>query len=130
MRVPTGRLPLWRLPGKGVMTNKPKIKGTAFESLIVDGLHDMGYPYAERRAQRGVNDGGDIAGIPGVVIQCKHWKAMELGVWLTGVEQQVKNDQADIGFVVHKRRMHANPLEQYVTTDLRTILQLLKEAGR
>jgi Holliday junction resolvase-like predicted endonuclease len=41
--------------------------GTAAESLVVDFLQRHGFRYAERRALRGVNDCGDVTGIPGVV---------------------------------------------------------------
>jgi len=108
----------------------PKARGTEFESLIVRGFNDTGWPYVERRALTGAVDRGDITGLPGVVVQCKASSRIDLSGWLKEVQQQVTNDQADIGFVVHKRRMHVDPLDQYVTTDLRTIIQLLHEAGR
>jgi hypothetical protein len=84
----------------------------------------------ERRALTGAVDRGDITGLPGVVVQCKASARVDLSGWLRETMQQVANDQAAIGFCVHKRKMHADPLDQYVLTDLRTILQLLKEAGR
>ena len=110
--------------------NPSKVKGTAFETLIVDGLRDMGWPYAERRAQRGTRDGGDIAGIPGVVIECKNAARVDLAGWLREVEEETGNAGADIGAVVHKRKGTRNPAEQYVLLDFGTFCQLLHEAGR
>ena len=51
------------------MANKNKKAGTAWETLLCEYAREHGYPYAERRAQGGKNDRGDIAGIPGVVIE-------------------------------------------------------------
>jgi hypothetical protein len=110
--------------------NASKQKGTAFESLIVDGLHDMGYPYAERRAQRGSSDGGDIAGIPGVVLELKAVARLDLSGWLKELKAEIRNAGADLGAVVVKRRGTRDPGEQYVLLDFATFCLLLHEAGR
>jgi hypothetical protein len=110
--------------------NPSKDKGTKFESSIVDLLHATHWPHAERRALRGVHDGGDIAGIPGVVIECKAAARIDLSGWLKEVRAEVVNATADIGVVVHKRRGTTNPAEQYVLMDGATFVQLLHEAGR
>jgi len=46
-----------------------RAKGTAWETAIVGYLRGRGAPHAERRALNGSNDRGDIAGIPGLVIE-------------------------------------------------------------
>ncbi len=112
------------------MTNTSKARGTAFESLIVDGLHDMGYPYAERRAQRGVNVGGDIAGIPGVVLELKAVARLDLSGWLKELAAEIRNANADLGAVVVKRKGKGSPADQYVLMDFATFCLLLHEAGR
>ena len=45
------------------MANPSIRKGTGFEVAVVDYLKAHGFPHAERRAQRGVNDAGDISGV-------------------------------------------------------------------
>jgi hypothetical protein len=64
------------------MANPSKRKGTGFEVAVVDYLRTHGFPFAERRAQRGTNDAGDISGIVGWVIECKNHRAVELGPWM------------------------------------------------
>ena len=107
-----------------------KDKGTAFETLIVDGLRAKAWPHAERRALRGVNDGGDVAGIPGVVIECKAAARLDLSGWLHELAVEVRNARADLGAVIHKRKGTRNPDEQYVLMDFATFCLLLREAGR
>lgn len=112
------------------MTNPSKDKGTDFENLVVEGLQDMGQRYAERRALRGTKDGGDVAGIPGVVVQCKAAARIDLSGWIRELNVQKGNAGADLGFVVHKKKGTRNPADQYVLMDLATVCQLLHEAGR
>ena len=59
-----------------------KRKGTAWERRVVDYLVEHGHPDAERRAQEGVNDRGDVAGIPGWTVECKNAKRVELAQWM------------------------------------------------
>lgn len=69
------------------MTNRSKQRGTAAESAVVGFLRRW-WPYAERRALRGVNDLGDIAGVPGVVIEvksCREWRVSE---WVRDTERK------------------------------------------
>lgn len=48
-----------------------RAKGTSWETSIVRYLRDQGWPHAERRALRGSNDCGDVAGVPLVCIEAK-----------------------------------------------------------
>jgi hypothetical protein len=107
-----------------------KDKGTRFESSIVDLFRDTGWPHVERRALRGKNDGGDIAGLPGVVIECKAAARVDLSGWLGELAAEVANAKADMGAVVFKRRGRTNPGDQYVLMDASTLVWLLAQAGR
>lgn len=109
------------------MVNRAKNKGTAFESAVVTYLNDHGHPDAERRALQGSLDKGDIAGIPGVVLECKNAKTMTLGPWLKEAMVEAVNARATIAVVVHKRRGTTDVGAYFVTTDLRTFLVLLDE---
>ena len=107
-----------------------KQKGTAFENNTVDGFRAAGFYNVERRALHGTNDQGDLAGIPGVVIQCKNDKRHDLSGWLRELYAQMDNANADLGAIVFKKKGTTDPGRQYVLTDAAMFMQLLKDAGR
>jgi hypothetical protein len=105
-------------------------KGTAAESAVVGWLREHGWPFAERRALAGAKDRGDIAGLPGVVLEVKNAKQMQLGAWLAEMLVEVENDGADLGWLVVKKRGTTNPADWYWVTTGRFAAQLMKESGR
>lgn len=109
--------------------NRPKIKGTAWESTIVDYLRTNGVPHAERRAANGARDRGDVAGLPGVVIEGKNCRELDLAGWLAEAEAERANDGADIALVWHKRRGKTSAGDGYVTMTGATLVALLRAAG-
>jgi hypothetical protein len=106
-----------------------KAKGTAWETKIVNFLKDFGAPSIERRALKGAQDRGDIAGIPQVVIEAKNAKTMALAAWVDEAEAERVNDRADIGVVWHHRRGKALPEDGYVTMTGSTFVKLLIKGG-
>jgi len=106
-----------------------KRKGTAFESAVVDYLRANGAPHAERRALAGAKDRGDIAGLPGVVIEAKAAAKLEFGPWLNEAETERANDRADIGVVWAKRRGKGSPADAFVVMTGATLVHLLAAAG-
>jgi hypothetical protein len=111
------------------MTNRSKAKGTAWESAIVAWLREQGWLHTERRALAGNVDRGDIAGIPGVVIEAKNAKTINLAGWLDEARAERDNDNADLGVVWFKRRGKSSPRDGYVLMDGDTFAWLLKSAG-
>ena len=111
------------------MTNRSKAKGTAWESAIIAYLRLRGWPYAERRALNGAIDKGDVAGIPGVVIEAKNAKTINLACWLDEATLEADNDHAAVGVVWFKRRGHINADHGYVLMDGDTFTHLLHDAG-
>jgi hypothetical protein len=111
------------------MSNPNKRKGTSWESSIVDTLRANGWPYAERRAMNGSKDRGDVAGLPGVVIEAKNARAIVLGAWLDEANVERDNDHADLGVVWFKRRGKVDAGAGYVLMDGRTFARLLTGAG-
>lgn len=109
--------------------SRSKEKGTAWESTIVDFLRGAGWPYAERRATNGVNDRGDIAGLPGVVIEAKNEARMDLSGWLREAETERVNDGADVGVVWAKRKGVAGAGQAYVVMTGEMLVHLLRSAG-
>ncbi|WP_229401937.1 hypothetical protein [Micromonospora okii] len=111
------------------MTNPNKAKGSSAERAVVDLLRASGWPHAERRLAGSTKDRGDIAGIPGVVIEVKNCARTDLAGWLAEAERERVNDNADLAVVWHKRRGKANPADWFVTVDGATLLRLLAAGG-
>jgi hypothetical protein len=103
--------------------------GTAFERLIADCLAKHVDDRIDRRVKTGNKDRGDIGGVrhlgERVVIECKDVSRTDLSGWINEAETERGNDDALAGLVVHKRRGHGDPLDQYVTTTLRDLIALL-----
>lgn len=108
--------------------SRSRQKGTAWETAIVGYLQERGWPYAERRALAGKNDRGDIAGMPGVVLEAKAAKEFDLAGWCRELETEIANDAASTGAVVIKRRNHPTAAA-YTVLPFDRYLTLLKEAG-
>lgn len=106
-----------------------KAKGTRWESAVVEFLKGVGWPYAERRALSGREDQGDVAGIPGVVIECKNQNRQSLAEWLDEALTERNNASADVGAVWFKRVGRGSPGDGYVLMDGNTFAVLLKAAG-
>jgi hypothetical protein len=104
--------------------------GTSFETLIVDTLAwVLKDDRIERRAKKGRNDCGDIAGLRSfrnarIVIECKNVSRLNLGGWMEEAADEAGNDDAPIAVVIHKRRGRGNPLDQYVTMRVRDFVKL------
>lgn len=111
------------------MTNQSKAKGTAAETAVVTFLNNEGRPYVERRTLSGQNDRGDIAGIPGVVIEVKNEKSFKLSEWLKEAHVERDNDNAEVGVVWHKKRGTTDAGQWYVTMDGETFAALIRMAG-
>jgi hypothetical protein len=106
-----------------------KRKGTAWESAVVQFLRENGVPHAERRALNGNTDRGDVAGIPGVVIECKNERAVALASYADETEKERANDGAAVGVAWIKRRGKTSPGAGYVLLDGHTLIRLLTAAG-
>jgi hypothetical protein len=103
--------------------------GTRFERLIADCLAAHVDDRIDRRVKNGNKDKGDIAGLRHmggrVVIEAKDVSKLALGPWVTEADVERGNDDAVAGLVVHKRRGHGDPLDQYVTATVRDLIALL-----
>ena len=106
-----------------------KRKGTAWETAVVEYLRANGVPHAERRATGGAKDRGDIAGVPGVVVEAKAAARVELAAWVDEAEVERLNDRADLAVVWHKRRGRSSAGDGYVTMTGATLVLLLRAAG-
>jgi len=109
--------------------SKSKQKGTAAETAVVNWLVGRGRKHVERRSLNGSNDRGDIAGIPGVVLEIKNHARMELSQWLSELEVEMLNDKADTGVVIHKKKGTTDVGKWYATMPVEVWYKLLGEAG-
>ncbi len=112
------------------MSNPNGKKGSAFERLIADALRDHVDDRIDRRVKTGNKDRGDIGGLRSfhgdkVVIECKNVSRTNLSGWVDEADIERGNDDAIAGLVIHKRRGHGKPLDQYVTCSVRDIVALL-----
>lgn len=110
------------------MTSKNKAKGSAWERAIVNALHTAGWPFAERRIAGAAKDRGDIAGVPGVVIEAKNCASRNLAGWVDETEVERVNDGAWLGVVWHKRAGRGSAVDGYVTMTGAQFLTLLAQA--
>ena len=106
-----------------------KAAGSRFERTTADYLAEKVDDRIDRRVKTGAKDKGDIAGIRHmggrVVLEAKDYGGRFLvGPWLNEADIERGNDDALAGFVIHKRRGHGDPLDQYVTTTLRDLIAL------
>jgi hypothetical protein len=111
------------------MSNPGKIRGTRWESQIVDYLRRKGALYVERRALGGAKDRGDISGLPGVVIEAKNAAKILLSSWLDEANTERDNDGARFGVAWFHRSGRADPGKGYVVMDGDTFVDLLRCAG-
>ncbi len=109
------------------MTSPEKAKGDAFERAVVDYLQTHGHRYAQRAFGAGRRDDqGDVLGLPGVVLQVKNHRRLELAAWVDQAEEQRARARADLAVVVAKRR--GKPAaDSYVVLSLGAFARLLAE---
>lgn len=106
-----------------------KRKGSAFERDVCQYLRDtLGLP-VERRVIGGTLDRGDVAGIPGWVLEAKNCRALDLSGWMDEALREAACDGAPFYAVVHKRRMKGVQ-QAYVTMPLELWAQWYREVRR
>lgn len=105
------------------MSNPSKAKGTRMETQVVEYLTHHGVP-CERRALAGAQDKGDIAGVPGWVLEVKNHRSMALANWCTEAERERLAAAEGYWAVIHKR-YRRGIADAYVTVSLETFAKLL-----
>jgi Holliday junction resolvase len=109
------------------MSTKSKARGTTAEREVVRYLQQW-WPAAERRALSGNKDKGDVAGIPGVVIEVKAAARLELAAWRRETWTEMTNAGASACMLVVKRpRKPVGQWDAYMRVDM--IPATLSRAG-
>lgn len=106
-----------------------KAAGRNWERAICEYLIVRGWIHAERRRQAGALDRGDVAGIPGIVIEAKNTKGYDLATALNEAHAEADNAGAAHGVAWIKRKGHTDAAFGYVVMSGHTFTTLLKEAG-
>ena len=95
------------------MTSPQKRKGSAAELAVAKWLRKLGWIHAERSRAGWTDDRGDIVGMPGVCIEVKNEKKIDLPGYLRELEVEIANAQAWTGTVIVKRRGSMNVDDWY-----------------
>lgn len=98
--------------------SKSKQKGTAAETAVVRYLRSIfagpnlpAFPNVERRALSGGKDMGDVAGIPGWIIEVKAAETLKLAEWQRETLTEKANANANYCLLVVKRKY--KPIHQW-----------------
>ena len=106
-----------------------KVKGRETENQAVGWLRLKGYINAERRRLAGVEDQGDVTGMPGMCIEVKSaavWKPVQ---WLRECEVERENSQADVAFVMARPKGGTDVEDWVIMMTPDQLFRLLVEAG-
>ena len=95
------------------MTSPQKRKGSAAELAVAKWLRKLGWIHAERSRAGWTDDRGDIDGMPGICIEVKNEKKIDLPGYLRELEVEIANAQAWTGTVIVKRRGSMNVDDWY-----------------
>jgi len=102
-----------RRRGGAKVTSPQKRKGSAAELAVAKWLRKLGWIHAERSRAGWTDDRGDIDGMPGVCIEVKNEKRIDLPGYLRELEVEIANAQAWTGTVIVKRRGSMNVDDWY-----------------
>ena len=95
------------------MTSPQKRKGSAAELAVAKWLRKLGWIHAERSRAGFQDDRGDIDGMPGVCIEVKNEKKIDLPGYLRELEVEIAHAKAWTGTVIVKRRGSMNVDDWY-----------------
>lgn len=101
--------------------------GTRFAQKVVEYLQSQGFIYAERRAQRGSKDAGDLAGLVPWVVEIKAEKRLDAAGALSEAKRELANDpHTRWHCAILKRRNHTVG-QSYVIMELETFCKVIAD---
>ena len=109
------------------MTSPQKRKGSAAELAVAKWLNKLGWTQAERSRAGWTDDRGDIDGMPGVCIEVKNEKRIDLPGYLRELAVEMENAKAWTGTVIVKRRGSTDVSDWYAVMPASVWAKLLLE---
>jgi Holliday junction resolvase len=106
--------------------SRSRNKGARAERDVVAYLRANGFPYAERRLSGGVDDRGDVAGVPGLVIEVKDRTAHSFPEYVRQLEAEVSCVGVGAGLVIAKRAGTTDVGSWYAVTRVDWALEWLR----
>lgn len=108
------------------MANPNGRKGAKYEQDVADYLNEYLPGCVERRVKNGRKDRGDIAGIPGWVLECKNTKVIDLPGALKEAEREAENaGVTHFAAVVNRKQKHIS--DSYFVVPLALAIEWLSE---
>jgi hypothetical protein len=107
------------------VTSPQKRKGSAAELAVAKWLRKLGWVHAERSRAGWQDDRGDIDGMPGVCIEVKAEKKIDIPGYLRELEVEIENAKAWTGTVIIKRRGSMNVDDWYAVMPAKIWAELL-----
>ncbi len=107
------------------MTSPQKRKGSAAELAVAKWLRKLGWIHAERSRAGWQDDRGDIDGMPGVCIEVKAEKKIDIPGYLRELEVEIENAKAWTGTVIIKRRGSMNVDDWYAVMPAKIWAELM-----
>ena len=107
------------------LTSPQKRKGSAAELAVAKWLRKLGWIHAERSRAGWTDDRGDIDGMPGVCIEVKAEKKIDIPGYLRELEVEMENAKAWTGTVIIKRRGSMNVDDWYAVMPAKIWAELL-----
>jgi hypothetical protein len=108
--------------------SKSKQKGTLAETAVAEFLKHT-FPAVERRALSGTQDKGDLANVPGCVVEVKNQRTYKIHEWMKETEIERINASADLGILVIKPNgVGVSKVNQWwAVVSLETITKLIED---
>lgn len=107
------------------MTSPQKRKGSSAELAVAKWLRTWGWVNAERSRAGWTDDRGDIDGVPGVCIEVKNCKSIDIPGWLSELDVEMDNADAWTGCVLAKRRGSTDVDDWYAIMPARLWAELM-----
>jgi hypothetical protein len=107
------------------VTSSQKRKGSAAELAVAKWLRKLGWIHAERSRAGWQDDRGDIDGLPGICIEVKAEKKIDIPGYLRELEVEIENAKAWTGTVIIKRRGSTNVDDWYAVMPAKIWAELL-----
>ena len=112
------------------MAHPNKRKGNAAELLVAKWLRKYGWINAERSRAGWTDDRGDIDGMPGICIEVKAEKKIDLAGYMKELANEMGNARAWTGTVIIKRRGSQDVDDWYAVMPAKVWAELLAMLDR